>query len=203
MQLIGKSVEAWQSEKHYSKETNTSKNPVPRWEIFKSVDHVKYEGQARSCHYICCLCSFLVEFWSCCVTYENCYKSSGFFNLVWGEWTNLRNFKLTTRNLRDMLVKSTFNYQENLWNNGIGCSPCKRCSWCKNVKTTAVFKSRATGKEFDIFHSVTCKSSWIIYLAECTKCSIQCCGKLFSTTFIRSEKMHHAELNLGTSKSSK
>ena len=32
------------------------------------------------------------------------------------------------RNLRDMLVKSTFNYQENLWNNGIGCSPCKRCS---------------------------------------------------------------------------
>ena len=75
------------------------------------------------------------------------------------------------RNLRDMLVKSTFNYQENLWNNGIGCSPCKRCSWCKNVKTTAVFKSRATGEEFDIFHSVT----WIIYLDECTKCSIQYC----------------------------
>ena len=45
------------------------------------------------------------------------------------------------------------------------------------MKTTAVFKSRATGKEFDIFHSVTCKSSWIIYLAECIKCSIQYCGK--------------------------
>ena len=32
------------------------------------------------------------------------------------------------RNLRDMLVKATFNYEENLWNNTIGCSPCQRCS---------------------------------------------------------------------------
>ena len=26
-------------------------------------------------HNICCLCSVLVELSSCCVTYENCYKS--------------------------------------------------------------------------------------------------------------------------------
>ena len=39
---------AWQNEKHYSKENNTSENPIPRREIFKSVDHVKYEGQVRS-----------------------------------------------------------------------------------------------------------------------------------------------------------
>ena len=31
-------------------------------------------------------------------------------------------------NLRDMLVKATFNYEENLWNKSIGCSPCQRCS---------------------------------------------------------------------------
>ena len=52
------------------------------------------------------------------------------------------------RNLRDMLVKATFNYEENLWNNTIGCSPYHRCSWCKNVEKTTVFRSKATGNEF-------------------------------------------------------
>ena len=77
------------------------------------------------------------------------------------------------RSLRNMLVKATFNYEENLWNNTIGCSSCQRCSWCKNVEKTTVFRSRATGKEFQIHHSVCCKSSWIIYLAECKKCKVQ------------------------------
>ena len=32
------------------KKDNTSENPISRQEIFKSVDHVKYEGQALSQH---------------------------------------------------------------------------------------------------------------------------------------------------------
>ena len=55
----------------------------------------------------------------------------------------------------------------------------------QECKTISVFKSRATGKEFQIFHSVTCKSSWIIYLAECTKCRIQYCGKAETPLNIR------------------
>ena len=50
MQLKRQSVEAWQDEKHYSKESNTSEDPIPRQEIFKPVDHVKYQGQVRSQH---------------------------------------------------------------------------------------------------------------------------------------------------------
>ena len=50
MQLKRQSVEAWQNEKHCSKENNTSENPIPRREILKQVDHVKYEGQDRSQH---------------------------------------------------------------------------------------------------------------------------------------------------------
>ena len=52
MQLKRQSLEApaWQNEKHYSKENNTSENPVPKRDVFKSVDHVKYEGQVRSKH---------------------------------------------------------------------------------------------------------------------------------------------------------
>ena len=56
MQLKRQSVEAWQNEKHYSKENNTCKNSVPRREIFKSVDHVKYEGQVRS-QYLFVVCA--------------------------------------------------------------------------------------------------------------------------------------------------
>ena len=41
-------MEAWPNEKHYSKENNTSENPIRRRKIFKSVDHVKYEGQATT-----------------------------------------------------------------------------------------------------------------------------------------------------------
>ena len=78
MQLKRQSIKAWQNEKHYSKENNTSKKQIPRREIFKPVDRVKYEGQVRSGHNICCLCSFLAELSSCLVTYENCYKSSFF-----------------------------------------------------------------------------------------------------------------------------
>ena len=84
-----------------------------------------------------------------------------------------------------MLVRATFNHEENLWNNPIGCSLCQRCSWCKNVEKTTVFRSRATGKEFQIYHSVCCKSSWMIYLVECKKCKIQYCGKAKTKMYIR------------------
>ena len=40
---------------------------------------------------MCCLCGFLVELSSCRATYENCNKSLVFFNLVQGEWMDLRN----------------------------------------------------------------------------------------------------------------
>ena len=36
-----------QNEKHYSEKDNTCENPIPRREIFISVDHVKHEGQVR------------------------------------------------------------------------------------------------------------------------------------------------------------
>ena len=50
MQLKGQSVETLQNEKHYSKENNISENPIPKREILKPVDHVKYVGQVRSQH---------------------------------------------------------------------------------------------------------------------------------------------------------
>ena len=89
MQLKRQSVEAWQNEKHCSKGNNTSENRIRRQEI--SNQSTMWSTKVRSGHSICCLYSFLTQLSSCRVTYENCHKSSGFFNLVWGEWMNLRN----------------------------------------------------------------------------------------------------------------
>ena len=81
MQLKRQSIEARQNEKHYSKENYTSENPIPRREIFKSVDHVKYEDQIKSQNLL--FAQFLVELSSCRVTYENCNKSPIF--KIWSE----------------------------------------------------------------------------------------------------------------------
>ena len=59
MQLRRQSVEAWQNEKHYSKGNNTSVNPILKQEIFKPVDHVKYEGQVTT--FVVCA-AFLLSF---------------------------------------------------------------------------------------------------------------------------------------------
>ena len=68
------------------------------------------------------------------------------------------------RSLRDMLVSSRF--QKYLENNPVnGCKPCKkpRCSWCKYIKTTDKFKGTHCEREYKIFHSVDCQSSWVNY----------------------------------------
>ena len=48
MQFKRQSAEDWKNEKHYSKGNNASENPIPRQEIFKPVDHAKYEGQVTT-----------------------------------------------------------------------------------------------------------------------------------------------------------
>ena len=54
MQLKRQSVEAWQNEKHSSKEHNASENPMPRREIFKSVDHVKLRRSGQVTTFVVC-----------------------------------------------------------------------------------------------------------------------------------------------------
>ena len=48
---------------------------------------------------------------------------------------------------------------------------------CEQVKDTEDFKSNVTGKEYKIFHTVNCKSTFLIYLMECSICKIQYVGK--------------------------
>ena len=53
------------------------------------------------------------------------------------------------------------------------CQPClsRRNNFCcKQMATTTKFTNRKTGRQFQIFHTVNCKSFYVIYLIECTLC---------------------------------
>ena len=52
-----------------------------------------------------------------------------------------------------------------LANNGTLC--------CKQVVHTTTFRRNQTNRIFQIYHNLDCKSKYVIYLLECTKCKIQ------------------------------
>ena len=59
------------------------------------------------------------------------------------------------------------------------CSPrnSRNFNLCQQMRNTNTFKSNMTKQEFKIYHRVTCKSKFIIYLLECILCGIQYIGK--------------------------
>ena len=60
------------------------------------------------------------------------------------------------------------------------CTPSltnKKTLCCKQVVHTTLFKSNQKNRIFQIYHNLNCKSTYVIYLLECTKCKIQYVGK--------------------------
>ena len=59
------------------------------------------------------------------------------------------------------------------------CQPCNHSSslCCKYLNSTNTFTSSVTMKTYNIYHKTNCKSKNVIYLLECTLCSIQYIGK--------------------------
>ena len=60
------------------------------------------------------------------------------------------------------------------------CTPCldnNRTLCCKQVLHTIMFRSNQPNGIFQIYHNLNCKSKYVIYLLECTKCKIQYVGK--------------------------
>ena len=48
---------------------------------------------------------------------------------------------------------------------------------CKQIVHTTTFRSNKTNRLFHIYHNLNCKSKYVIYLLECTKCKMQYVGK--------------------------
>ena len=103
-----------------------------------------------SSHNICCLCSFLVEVSSCRVTYENCYKSLGFLNLVWSEWMDLRNSNSTElRNFYFATVWKLF------WKFSSEVEKCTMYMW----SSISVLPNQVSKTEFYTFNDIDSRES--------------------------------------------
>ena len=90
MKLKRQAIEAWQNEKHDSKENNTIENPIPRREIFKSVQscEVRRSGQVTT---FVVSAVFSLSFQGDVLLMKTTINHRLFLNLVWGEWMDLRN----------------------------------------------------------------------------------------------------------------
>lgn len=85
------------------------------------------------------------------------------------------------KSLRDILVSTELRSKTTRSsNNTIGtCGPCSKpkCSWCSRINKTSTFAGTQDSRVFDIFHTVNCQSTWVIYIIECKICKLQYVGK--------------------------
>jgi hypothetical protein len=84
--------------------------------------------------------------------------------------------------LKDTLVRARVSQPKTqLQNNSLngGCQPCRktRCKNCHNMQTTNSFKSHITGKSYPINHTLTCTTTNVVYIIECSVCCIQYVGE--------------------------
>ena len=67
---------------------------------------------------------------------------------------------------KDTLVRATVSRPSST----VGqCKPCgdKRCNCCLQLQHTQVFHSKTTGKEYNIFCNVNCKTPNVFYFLDC------------------------------------
>ena len=89
------------------------------------------------------------------------------------------------KNLRDILGQKTLRNgkiirKQDITNKKGWCIPCNSRNFnlcCQQVRHTNTFQSNKTKEEFRIYHRMNCKSKFIIYLLECTRCGTQYIGK--------------------------
>ena len=59
----------------------------------------------------------------------------------------------------------------------VPCSSTRPSLCCTQIVNTQTFMSEQTKRTFNIFHKLTCKSQYVIYLLGCILCKIQYIGK--------------------------
>lgn len=87
-----------------------------------------------------------------------------------------------SKSLRDVLVRTTLMDRTSEGHAIIkgSCGPCNKpkCSWCVLINKTSTFTgTQRDDKVFDIFHTVNCQSTFVIYIIECRICRLQYVGK--------------------------
>ena len=89
-----------------------------------------------------------------------------------------------TKNLQEIIgghtVKQGKVFKKNrtkLNGNSMPCSSTRPSLCCTQVLNTQTFTSQQTKRTFNIFHKLTCKSQYVIYLMECILWKTQYVGK--------------------------
>ena len=88
------------------------------------------------------------------------------------------------KNLRDILVHSNLNFTS-LTPGFFKCNSTRGCNVCKFSTNTSHFYSHTNKTTFDITNNITCKSSNIIYLINCTRCHKQYVGETKTSLRLR------------------
>ena len=87
------------------------------------------------------------------------------------------------RNLKDLIGQTTIKNNKVVRQKKKSQGKCRPCLTktnnlcCRQINSTSSFTSHQTKQSYTIFHNTTCKSTFVIYLLQCKKCSIQYVGK--------------------------
>ena len=80
------------------------------------------------------------------------------------------------KNLRDLLVRATLTSTSHEPPGNFPCGASK-CKTCQILRATDEFFSHTTGQVFKLKFRASCKSSNVIYLITCRRCSLQYVGE--------------------------
>ena len=87
-------------------------------------------------------------------------------------------------NLRDLLVRAAYRQTKETYEGNSRCQQ-SRCKTCAHIKTGTTFHSTTTGKRFRVKATANCQTRNVVYLIECTKCSIQYVGETENALRVR------------------
>ena len=100
------------------------------------------------------------------------------------------------RNLRDLLVRTSLHTPAPPTDAGNYACKTPRCKTCHILSTTTIFKSNVTGRRHKVRAHITCKTSNLVYLISCRKCSIQYVGETENRLHIRMNG-HRSDIRTG------
>ena len=96
-------------------------------------------------------------------------------------------------NLKNFLVRAAIRGPQETYR---GTRQCKqpRCKTCIHIRTGCRFRSTTTGEEFRVKATADCRTSNVVYLIECTRCSIQYVGETGNALRVRLTG-HRSDIN--------
>ena len=89
------------------------------------------------------------------------------------------------KNIRDLLVRAKLNPPApptNAMNTKCNKS---RCKCCHEMVTCTKFKSKTTGRQYNIRAEITCKTRNLVYLISCKRCGLQYVGETENALHVR------------------